>query len=307
MIRSVLIVLSLLAILSSLIQLTSHKPITIKLIESPDQLAILFLTISLSLLFLFVFLITPETFSRLSKEDNLIEWCSMGLVLGGSIVFSISLFQLKKKHKTLNFVKIILILFALLFFLTAMEEISWFQRVLDFKTPNSFSRNYQNEFNIHNFVTNYAENAYYFSTFIYFGIIPFIWRVINSEIQSFAVKMLLPKPYLILICAIISAFNYDMWNIIFTQISFFGSVIILLLLIKYCTNNKEKILSLLVIVIVVCTQYTFLINGSNFKRYWEVTEYKEFFIAIILFAYSISVFKNIKLTASSDIQAQYNR
>lgn len=47
------------------------------------------------------------------------------------------------------------------------------------------------------------------------------------------------------------------------------------------------------IILITTTQVLFLINGVNFARMWEVTEYKELLIPLALFIYSLDVFASI--------------
>jgi hypothetical protein len=53
------------------------------------------------------------------------------------------------------------------FFYHGNEEISWFQRILNIENPQLFNANLQGEMNLHNFSTNYVENAFYFGTFTF--------------------------------------------------------------------------------------------------------------------------------------------
>ena len=63
---------------------------------------------------------------------------------------------------------------SFVFFVMAMEEVSWFQRVLEIDTPKAFDNNMQKEMNLHNFATNAVENVYYMGAFIFLVILPFL-------------------------------------------------------------------------------------------------------------------------------------
>ena len=63
---------------------------------------------------------------------------------------------LKNDFKNKNYSKLthsLLFLGALALFIVGMEEVSYFQRVIQFETPESFVGNMQGEFNLHNFNT----------------------------------------------------------------------------------------------------------------------------------------------------------
>lgn len=98
-----------------------------------------------------------ETLMLLGKEDGLFETFGAICFFVASIFFFIS-FLKSKAGNNFIFLKtkknIILLLFAFAFFFAAGEEISWGQRIFDFKTPQTFEKiNIQDEFNIHNIFT----------------------------------------------------------------------------------------------------------------------------------------------------------
>ena len=291
--RSLIILISLSAMIFSLINLSLSKPFLIEIIGIQFEKIFLIVTDFLAMLFLIIFLVAPLTFSNLSKEDGLIEWSSMILSLCGSFIFIASLLRSRKSQNIPLIVRGTFLLFGLLLFLIAMEEISWFQRILKFQTPNEFSHNSQNEFNFHNFATNLSENIYYFGTFLFLAVLPFAWRILYGELSSGYSKLFIPKPYITIIYAIACAFNYDMWNIFFTQISFFTAIIVLFVFYKFTKKRHEKFIFIFTIFLVAVTQVIFLFNGENFSRIWDVTEYKEFFIPLAFLAYAWGVYRNV--------------
>lgn len=83
-----------------------------------------------------------ETVAQLGREDRFFEWMTSLSFLIASFLFGILFFKTRS---------IFYLVFAILFFIGFGEEISWGQRLLGFKTPESLStRNVQGEFNIHN-------------------------------------------------------------------------------------------------------------------------------------------------------------
>ncbi len=90
------------------------------------------------------------------------------------------------------------------------------------------------------------------------------------------------------------AYNYDMWNVPFMQLSFF---ITLFILFHYAWHMRAIDTSYLLptlITVYVLTQVLFLKYGYRLIREFEVTEYKEFFIPLSFLVYSIDVLLRVK-------------
>jgi len=130
--------------------------------------------------------------------------------------------------------------FLALYVLIAIEKVSWFSRLFTIETPELFYKNHQNEINLHNFFTDYSENLYYVGTHLYFVAIPLITCSLGLQNQTHLIRIFLAKPHLIIIAMIASAYNYNMWNSVFIQLTFFSSVIGLSFLYLKNTYSKEK-------------------------------------------------------------------
>ena len=83
--------------------------------------------------------------------------------------------------------------------------------------------------------------------------------------------------------------NFDMWNVVFTQIAFFSSVIILFAYVVFSSKRSDINTILFTIFVMVATHILFLTNGENFDPFWAVTEYKELLIPMVLLIYSLNV------------------
>ena len=59
------------------------------------------------------------------------------------------------------------------------------------------------------------------------------------------------RPFIAIIGAIICAYNYDMWDIVFFQISFFSSVVILFIFAASSSDKNEKIIILSTLVFII--------------------------------------------------------
>ncbi len=97
------------------------------------------------------------------KEDGFFENMTILLVLISSSIF----FYLGIYYKAIE-KKIFLLLFSILLFLFAMEEISWGQLIFDLQTPETLRKiNYQNEINVHNIYINSYISVIYYMFFLF--------------------------------------------------------------------------------------------------------------------------------------------
>jgi hypothetical protein len=122
----------------------------IYLIQNKNFKKLIFLIpiiISLIIFLIRVFIIDwHQTYSIIIREDGPIEYSTLIVYLIAFIV-SITILKFFKKDKKFF---VLYLVFSIGFFLIAMEEISWGQRIFDFNTPNWFPENRQNETNLHN-------------------------------------------------------------------------------------------------------------------------------------------------------------
>jgi len=251
---------------------------------------IVWVVLLLSLSFLSIFLYRPWIFYKLCKEGGPVETFSAVLLFLSCAVFLYIFIKLRRSHtKTNSFYLITSLFFLLTFLLVGMEEVSWFQRVLNIDTPQAFNANMQKEINLHNYLTNEVENTYYFSSFLFLILIPFI-NDTTSLFQKYSrLSFFIPSRFVLLVSAIAVTYNYDMWNIMFTQISFFITLFIIIYYGWHMRSVDHTFLLPFLFTVYCMTQVLFLIYGSNFKRSWDVTEYREFFIPLSFLFYSLEI------------------
>lgn len=290
LIRCILVFFFTLAVFWSLIG-NNNKKLTLNICNG-ETLNLLYTlgALILAALLLFLFIFETSFFNAISMEDSPIEWGSFSLLFVSSIITAISFFKIRNNAIITKATKLSITLLSLLFFLIAMEEVSWFQRLLEIETPQLFDRNGQNELNLHNFATNYTENLYYFGAFLFLVVLPFIRLLFPYVSKNNYLRILIPRPFIVVIGSIACAYNFDMWNIIFTQIAFFGSVVILILFVAFSIDKNERYLISFTIFLMVTTQVLFLVKGDNFARIWEITEYKEMLIPLGFCIYSFDMF-----------------
>jgi hypothetical protein len=148
------------------------------------------------------------------------------------------------------------------------------------------------------------ENLYYFGAFLFLVVLPFLRVLYPSADKNKQPGPLIPRPFVAIIGSMACAYNFDMWNIIFIQIAFLGSLILMFLLALFIANEQERIVVFLALFLIVVTQAVFLVNGDNYSRLWDVTEYKEFFIPLGFLAYSVSVYRNVACSKSLSYERQ---
>jgi hypothetical protein len=252
---------------------------------------IVWTVLSTALVFLLIFLTHPVFFSELGREGNLVESLSATFSFLACGLFVYIFLLLRRQARPTKVLYLITSLsFASAFFLLGMEEVSWFQRVLSIDTPEFLQDNIQSELNLHNFATNYIENVYYFSSFVFLILLPFINDRTLLLGRSSLLSFFAPSRFILLVSAIFAAYNYDMWRILLTQLTFFMTLFILTYYAWSCRRLRENLfVALTVVTLYVLTQAFFLAFGDNFVRGWDSTEYKEFFIplAYLLYAFEI--------------------
>ena len=149
----------------------------------------------------------------------------------------------KNRHLWIFYLSNFLLL-SFLFFTIAMEEVSWFQRILKIETPEFLKTNEQNEINFHNLYSDISENVYYFGSFVFLIVFPFLNFLFPKCLFSKHLKPIIPKPFVAIIVAVGYSYNFDMWNSIITQITFFSCLIILSYFAYFSKCRIERILVL---------------------------------------------------------------
>lgn len=254
-----------------------------------------FTIITVHIIFFIIFVTNPFFYNVLGSEDNVVENGSAYLYFISSLVFLVLFIKIRTVDKHIHTQKIICGLLVFVFFFLGMEEVSWMQRVLEIKTTGVFEQNKQKELNFHNFMTDPIENIYYFGAFIFLVFLPFLFTFFSFPKKFEYLQEFVPGKFILLVSCIIFAYNYDMWNIIFMQIAFFLSLFILCYyaIVDRQKNQSVRLLLLLTIFLMIIFQGIFILRGHHQIRNYDVTEYKEFFIPLSFFLYSIGVFFNL--------------
>ena len=98
--------------------------------------------------------------------------------------------------------------------------------------------------------------------------------------------------------AMAMAYNYDMWNNLIFQLSFYITALILGYYAWVDSTDKHTRLLKVVFGLYLITQISFLMFGRNVDRTPAFKEYKEFFIPLTFLIYSIELSLRSKLAVS---------
>jgi hypothetical protein len=254
---------------------------------------VLFIIALSSSFYTLLFLHNPYAYSLLSLEDGLIETSSAIFTALAGFIFLYLAWQINyTKYQQKVIMLTYAIFFSGIFFLITLEEISWFQRILDIPLSSHFEMNEQFETNLHNFATDESELIYYTGSFIFLILVPFIYSQHRHWSPISGLTFFIPRPFIIFSSSVFIAYNYDMWNNVFIQFSFFTTLFILCYyLIEQIKNGFEYELISILIALLIAQQLLFIIFGEEFKRLWEITEYKEFYISLAFLIYSLDTLR----------------
>ena len=231
--------------------------------------------------------IDPALYSRLAREDGLVEWASaIFLICAGIAVLWPTPKNLQREYPYR--VNVFRWCFAGGCFLIALEEISWGQRIFGFATP-SFLDNLQHETNLHNFATNPTENLYYVGSFIYLVIVPVAFSAFRRSENP--LTFLSPG---IAACAAalpLASLNHDMWDVVPQQAVFFLALAIAIRAFWFNMHHSSTLAFLwgVLAITLAGSQAAMLFTGHTQPRSWDSTEYKELFIAIGLMLAGLSL------------------
>ena len=247
--------------------------------------------------FLITLYVEPLVFRDLSSDEKQVENLSAFFSFIASVIFVLIGFRLRKLENsdlTYKYYPLISWCFAGVFFLICMEEVSWMQGMLSFETPDFFMDNHQNETNIHNYATHIFERAYYFSTFIFFILIPFFYERRSTLSRTPLIKHFLPSRYMIYIGAMALAYNFGTLISVNFLVSFFITLYILVYYTWIKKVDDHLILSSLLIAVFVTSQVAFVFLGHSVQRSSAFLEYKEFFIPLTFLFYAIEILARSK-------------
>lgn len=173
-------------------------------------------------------------------------------------------------------------------FIVVMEEASWGQHWIGWGTPEVFDGNIQNETNIHNFYTHRFELVYYTAAVGAFVLLPYAWPDAPPRFLRGA-SLFVPPPLLAIALLPLCGFMFYTWNWVFLSIWFFAGVFIALDIARRATGVGAISASLVMGAALVASQAMFLAWGITLDWGHELTEVREFGIAIAVLGYAVMI------------------
>lgn len=248
----------------------------------------LVLTLTLALTALLAF--DPGAYHAIVEEDGVVEWGSALLLFVASIFAAKWLLALIRRTQRPALDLLAAGGFSLLFFVMAMEEISWFQRVIGFDTPGSVAeRNWQGEFNLHNFQTDLTELALYSGTGLFLVLLPLLRESLASWAPFDRVVHLFPDRPVAAISAPMLMLTYGQFNLLAVQAATWIGAAVLVVFARdahLARRPGETALYAALAAGIVLGQAFYLAFGHAMIEIFDATEYREAIIALGLALYA---------------------
>jgi len=249
-------------------------------------LSLAWASLVLSAVCIAIFVVSPQLFSELAREDRSVEWASaLALfVASGLLLWSAARFW-KARRWMGRFGALLCtsgaVLFGVALFVVGMEEISWMQRIFDIQTPAVLlEENQQKELNFHNLFTNAFELLYYGGGFVFLILLPFMKEAVPPPRLLAPLAPLLPGRFTLAVSLPLASFNYDMWHLLPIEMIAFMTLIILIRMTSRAESRAEAAFFSASAVLLVLSQGLLLALGDGLVRMWDPTEYKELIIAL---------------------------
>lgn len=181
------------------------------------------------------------------EEDGPIEWLTELPLFIVFIVCIIYLFKYTKTKNPLFF--IVYLLIGLFSFFVFGEEISWGQRIFNFKTSAYFEKhNSQDEENIHNLILDGEKlnkiiftDALIAGVIIYLIVFPLIYTR-NKKFRHFIDKVAMPLPtlYQTIACVLVFIFSFLTFDPKGSELLEFGGCFMFMLIVLYPLNSNAR-------------------------------------------------------------------
>lgn len=261
--------------------------------------------LALLLAFLAVFLISSRTFGIMSLEDGAVEWLSAFLPIAASGLVLWRGARLLRKARGKQAVLcagLALILGAGVLFALGMEEISWMQRIFGWTTPQVLSGNIQGELNLHNLATHQVGTLHKIAGFAFLVFLPFLHATAPAGMMAPVFTQLIPSRCVALVSAPLAALNYNGWDFLPMQMATYLTVGIVSYFGFRAWRDRrpaEAVICACLTIAIVAAQLLFILRGDQFTRIWDVTEYKELFIALGLSLWAVEIFQRLSPKSSN--------
>ncbi len=235
----------------------------------------------------------PVALNDLVSEDRIVEWASAGLsFLAAGLCGAAGIRRYRQPELT---GKMPLVAGAFvaggMFLLLGLEEVSWFQRVLEVESPELFvNRNGQAETNLHNMATTATGNIYFVCAFLLCVAGPFLFgdRLLPHRWQW--AQPLVPAPIVLYGSVMAGAVVYLMWNVLWIQALTWMSLVAVLAI---GPDHRSRTIGRLVAAAMVVILAVFLLDGDDMVRTWDDTEVRELIVPYGLVLYGAGMWQAV--------------
>lgn len=172
------------------------------------------------------------------------------------------------------------------------EEASWGQHWIGWSTPEAFEGNIQNETNLHNFYTHRFEMAYYTTAVLAFVLLPYGWPA-NPPAWLRPASLYVPPRTFAIALLPLCGFMFNTWNFVFFQIWFFAGLLIALDAVRREKAGDVVFTAVAMGGALLGAQIIFLLRGHTMFRGHELTEVREFIIAVAVLAYCFVLWRRV--------------
>ncbi|MDH3678821.1 MAG: hypothetical protein OEV40_02605 [Acidimicrobiia bacterium] len=230
-------------------------------------------------------IVDPSALSSLVREDAAVEWASalLSFAAGGAVGLS-AVRQYRHGGNGAMGRALVLVAVAGGFLLLGLEEVSWFQRVLDIESPEAFvNRNGQQETNLHNFATVATGNAYYIGAFVFTVAVPHLFGDRSLGRKLGWLDPVVPPRAVLLASVTAAGIVYEMWNVIWIQAIFWMSLAALVT--APARGDGSPRTERLLAAVMIATAAAYIGLGDTMIRAWDDTEVRELVIPFGLLVY----------------------
>ena len=118
----------------------------------------------------------PDRFHRIAQEDEALEWATFWALVLAAVAHGRAALAQRRTGTPWPWFSLGVSLFCLV---VAMEEISWGQRLVGYRSPEYFlARNYQQELNLHNVADDWIRQTAFLGIVLGYGVmLPAVWRL----------------------------------------------------------------------------------------------------------------------------------
>lgn len=233
-------------------------------------------------------ILDPGRLTSLAEEDGPVEWLSAVFAFAAAaLIARAAVAGLRGTAPgSRRWPAWTLLAVAGLALLVGLEEVSWFQRVLDIESPAAVQGRNQAEFNLHNGATALSENLYYVGGFVLLVAIPGLLADVAFPGRWSMLAEVVPGSMVLYGTVSAAAFVYEMWDIVPIQMTFFASLAVLVT--DRRTVGRHR-LGRPVAAVMVGVAAVFLLGGSRMTRSWDDTEVRELLLAFGLLLYGVDL------------------